>query len=144
MRFIELAGEVNAAMPYHVVNTVATALNDRGKPVKGSSVLVLGVSYKKDVDDLRESPALTILDLLQSQGAKVAYHDPFFPVLERGRKYDLRLRCTPLERIHTYDCVLVVTDHSSFDYEEVVRHAQLVVDTRNATRGINSANVVRC
>lgn len=144
MRFIELAGEVNAAMPYHVVNTVATALNDRGKPVKGSSVLVLGVSYKKDVDDLRESPALTILDLLQSQGANVAYHDPFFPVLERGRKYDLRLRCTPLERIDTYDCVLIVTDHSNFDFAEIVRHAQLVIDTRNATRGINSANVVRC
>lgn len=144
MRFIELAGEVNAAMPYHVVSTVANALNDKSKPVKGSSVLVLGVSYKKNVDDIRESPALTIIDLLRTEGARVAYHDPFFPTLEKGRKYDLRLQCAPLENLGAYDCVLIVTDHSHYDYPEIVRHSQLVVDTRNATRGIHAPNVVRC
>lgn len=144
MRFIELAGEINTAMPYHVVSTVTTALNNRSKPVNGSSVLVLGVSYKKDIDDLRESPALTIIDLLRAQGATVAYNDPFFPLLEKSRKYDLRLRCVPLENLGAYDCVLIVTDHSNYDYEKIVRQSQLVVDTRNATRGINSPKVVRC
>lgn len=144
MRFIELAGEINTAMPYHVVSTVASALNGRRKPVNGSSVLVLGVSYKKDIDDLRESPALTIIELLRAQGATVSYHDPFFPVLEKGRKYDLQLRCVPLETLSSYDCVLIVTDHSSYDYADIVRQAQLVVDTRNATRGINAPNVIRC
>lgn len=144
MRFIELAGEINTAMPYHVVSTVASALNSRSKPVNGSSVLVLGVSYKKDVDDLRESPALTIIELLRAQGAVVSYHDPFFPVLDKGRKYDLQLRCAPLEQLDSYDCVLIVTDHSHYDYREIVRRSQLVIDTRNATRGINASNVVRC
>lgn len=144
IRFIELAGEINTAMPYHVVSTVASALNRRNKPVNGSSVLVLGISYKKDIDDLRESPALTIIELLRAQGAKVGYHDPFFPVLDKGRKYNLQLRCVSLERLDSYDCVLIVTDHSSYDYADIVQKAQLVVDTRNATRGIDAANVVRC
>jgi UDP-N-acetyl-D-glucosamine dehydrogenase len=144
MRFIALAGEINAAMPYHVVNAVAAALNSRSKAVNGSSVLVLGVSYKKDIDDLRESPALTIIELLQAQGAAVSYHDPFFPVLEKSRKYDLQLRCVPLHKLDVYDCVLIVTDHSSYDYTGIVREAQLVIDTRNATRGIHSTNVIRC
>jgi UDP-N-acetyl-D-glucosamine dehydrogenase len=144
MRFIELAGEINTGMPYHVVREVAKALNDRSKPVNGSSVLVLGVSYKKDIDDLRESPALTILELLRAQGAAVSYHDPFFPVLDKGRKYDLQLRCVPLENLASYDCVLIVTDHSYYDYPEIARQSQLVIDTRNATRGLNAANIVRC
>jgi UDP-N-acetyl-D-glucosamine dehydrogenase len=144
MRFIALAGEINAAMPYHVVNAVAAALNSRSKAVNGSSVLVLGISYKKDIDDLRESPALTIIELLQAQGAAVSYHDPFFPVLEKSRKYDLQLRCVPLHKLDVYDCVLIVTDHSSYDYTGIVREAQLVIDTRNATRGIHSTNVIRC
>lgn len=144
MRFIELAGEINTAMPYHVVSAVATALNTRSKPVNGSSVLVLGVSYKKDIDDLRESPALTIIELLRAQGATVSYHDPFFPVLDKGRKYNLQLRRAPLESLDSYDCVLIITDHSHYDYPEIVRQSQLVVDTRNATRGINAANIVRC
>jgi UDP-N-acetyl-D-glucosamine dehydrogenase len=144
MRFIELAGEINTAMPQHVVGAVAAALNSRSKPVNGSRVLVLGVSYKKDIDDLRESPALTIIELLQAQGAAVSYHDPFFPILDKGRKYNLQLRCASLENLGDYDCVLIVTDHSSYDYQEIVRQAQLVVDTRNATRGIHSSSVVRC
>src|SRR6266481_2668790 len=142
--FIELAGEINTAMPQHVVGAVAAALNNRSKPVNGSRVLVLGVSYKKDIDDLRESPALTIIELLQAQGAAVSYHDPFFPILDKGRKYNLQLRCASLENLGDYDCVLIVTDHSSYDYQEIVRQAQLVVDTRNATRGIHSSSVVRC
>jgi UDP-N-acetyl-D-glucosamine dehydrogenase len=144
MRFIELAGEINTAMPHHVVEAVGAALNSRNKPVNGSRVLVLGVSYKKDIDDLRESPALTIIELLRAQGAAVSYHDPFFPVLDKGRKYNLQLQCVPLETLAAYECVLIVTDHSSYDYGDIVRQAQLVVDTRNATRGINSSKVVRC
>ena len=144
MRFIELAGEINSAMPRHVLEAVASALNSRNKPVNGSRVLVLGVSYKKDIDDLRESPALTIIELLRSQGAVVSYHDPFFPYLDKGRKYNLQLRCSSLEKLENYDCVLIVTDHSSYDYQEIVREAQLVIDTRNATRGITSPKIVRC
>jgi UDP-N-acetyl-D-glucosamine dehydrogenase len=144
MRFIELAGEINTSMPHHVMEAVSSALNKRGKPVNGSRVLVLGVSYKKDIDDLRESPALTIIELLRAQGAAVSYHDPFFPVLGKGRKYDLQLRCVPLENLGSYDCIVIVTDHSSYDYGQIVRQARLVVDTRNATRGIRSDNVVRC
>lgn len=144
MRFIELAGEINTAMPHHVVEAVGDALNRRSKPINGSRVLVLGVSYKKDIDDLRESPALTIIELLRAQGAAVSYHDPFFPVLDKGRRYNLQLRSVPLKDLGVYDCVLIVTDHSSYDYEEIVRQAQLVVDTRNATRGINSSKLVRC
>jgi len=144
MRFIELAGEINTAMPHHVVETVAAALNSRSKPVNGSRVLVLGVSYKKDIDDLRESPALTIIELLQARGAAVSYHDPFFPILDKGRKYNLQMRSASLETVGDYDCVLIVTDHSSYDYQEIVRQAQLVVDTRNATRGIQASTIVRC
>jgi len=144
LRFIELAGEVNMAMPFHVVSSVSAALNSKGKPVNGSSVLVLGVSYKKDIDDLRESPALTIIDLLQAQGATVSYHDPYFPVLEKSRKYDFQLRCASLDNLGAYDCVLIVTDHSNYDYNQIVQQSQLVVDSRNATRGIHSPNVVRC
>jgi UDP-N-acetyl-D-glucosamine dehydrogenase len=123
---------------------VGSALNRRNKPVNGSRVLVLGVSYKKDIDDLRESPALTIIELLRAQGAVVSYHDPFFPVLDKGRKYNLQLRCSSLDNLGDYDCVLIVTDHSSYDFGEIVRQARLVLDTRNATRGINSPKVVRC
>lgn len=144
MRFIELAGEINTAMPHYVLTAVGAALNRGSKPINGSRVLILGVSYKKDIDDLRESPALTIIELLRAQGAAVSYHDPFFPVLGKVRKYNLQLRCAPLDNLGDYDCVLIVTDHSSYDYREIVRQAQLVVDTRNATRGINSPKIVRC
>jgi UDP-N-acetyl-D-glucosamine dehydrogenase len=143
-RFIELAGEINASMPYHVVSTISTALNSACKPLKGSRVLILGVSYKKDVDDLRESPALTIIELLKQQGAIVSYNDPYFPVLLKGRHYDLQMERVPLCEIGNYDCVVIVTDHSDYDYADIVRQAQLVVDTRNATRGIHSPKVIRC
>ncbi len=143
-RFIELAGEVNASMPYHVVNAISAALNQCHKPLNGSRVLILGVSYKKDVDDLRESPALTIIELLKQQGAQLSYNDPYFPKLLKGRHYDLQMECVPLDKIGEYDCVAIITDHSDYDYPSIVREAQLVVDTRNATRGIDSPKIVRC
>ena len=143
-RFIELAGEINSSMPYHVVSSVSKALNQRGKPVNGSKVLVLGVAYKKDIDDLRESPALTIIELLQKDGAQVSYNDPYFPFIGKGRKYELQMKCTPVDKVGEYDCVLIVTDHSDYDYQWIVQHASLIVDTRNATNGIHSHNIVRC
>jgi len=143
-RFIELAGEINSSMPYHVVESVASALNREKKTLNGANVLVLGVAYKKDIDDLRESPALTIIELLQTQGATVSYNDPYIPFIGKGRKYDLQMNSTPLENLQQYDCVLVVTDHSNYDYQQIANTARLVVDTRNATKGISSASVVRC
>ena len=143
-RFIELAGEINTRMPYHVLEFVAKALNQQRKALNGAKVLVLGVAYKKDIDDLRESPSLTIIELLQNEGAQVSYNDPYFPTVGKGRKYDLQMKCTPLENLDQYDCVLIVTDHSDYDYERIVRESQLVVDTRNATRGISSPKIVRC
>jgi len=143
-RFIELAGEINMSMPYHVVDSVDSALGLHKKALNGARVLVLGVAYKKDIDDLRESPSLTILELLRDAGAEVSYHDPYFPFVGRGRKYDLQMTCASLDSLGTYDCVLIVTDHSDYDYSQIVRDAQLVVDTRNATRGISADNVVRC
>jgi UDP-N-acetyl-D-glucosamine dehydrogenase len=143
-RFIELAGEVNLRMPYHVVSSVASALNSRKQALNGSKVLVLGLAYKKDIDDLRESPSLTIIELLQQEGAIVSYNDPFFPTVGRGRKYDLQMTSTPMNKLEEFDCVLIVTDHSSYDYQDIVRRSQLVVDTRNATHGIKAENVVRC
>ena len=143
-RFIELAGEINTHMPYHSVEAVASALNQRKKALNGAKVLVLGLSYKKDIDDLRESPALTIIELLQHRGAIVRYNDPYFPTVGHGRKYALNMTCTPLDKLDEYDCVMIVTDHSDYDYARIVREAKLVVDTRNATKGIDSPNVVRC
>jgi len=143
-RFIELAGDINSGMPYHVVSSVSRALSQQGKAMKGAKVLVLGVAYKKDIDDLRESPALTIIELLQKDGAQVSYNDPYFPFIGKGRHYDLQMKCTPVDDVHKYDCVLIVTDHSDYDYEWIAQHASLVVDTRNAMRGIHSDNIVRC
>lgn len=143
-RFIELAGEINTAMPYHVIASVVGALNQRRKALNGSRVLVLGVAYKRDIDDLRESPSLTIIELLQKEGAEVSYHDPYFATIGKGRKYDLQMKRAPLDNLAQYDCVLIVTDHSDYDYRKIVQEAQLVVDTRNATKGIGSEKVVRC
>ncbi len=143
-RFIELAGEINIGMPYHVIASVVGALNRQKKSLNGSRVLVLGVAYKRDIDDLRESPSLTIIELLQKEGAQVSYHDPYFPTIGKGRKYDLQMKRASLENLGEYDCVLIVTDHSDYDYKRIVREAQLVVDTRNATKGIQSEKIVRC
>ena len=143
-RFIELAGEVNIKMPYFVIEQTADALNDRCKSIRGSRILVLGLAYKRDIDDLRESPSLTIIELLREKGAVVAYNDPYFPRVGRGRHYDLDMTNTPLENLGQYDAVLIVTDHTSYDYAAIVEQAQLVVDTRNATKGIRSPKIVRC
>lgn len=143
-RFIELAGEINVAMPYHVIASTISALNQQKKAINGSKVLVLGVAYKKDIDDLRESPALTIIELLQKEGAVVSYNDPYFPFVGRGRKYDLQMKCAPLDKLGQYDCVLIVTDHTDYDYKKIVSEAKLVVDSRNATRGIQSDKIVHC
>jgi UDP-N-acetyl-D-glucosamine dehydrogenase len=143
-KFIELAGEVNAAMPLYVVDGTAAALNTVRKPLNGSKILVLGLAYKRDIDDLRESPSLTIIELLQKRGASVCYNDPFFPSVGHGRHYDLHMQNTPLDDLGRFDCVIIVTDHSDYDYEAIVRESQLVVDTRNATKGIHSSKIVRC
>jgi UDP-N-acetyl-D-glucosamine dehydrogenase len=143
-RFIELAGDINSAMPYHVVSSVSRALSQQRKALNGAKVLVLGVAYKRDIDDLRESPALTIIELLQKDGAEVSYNDPYFPFIDKGRHYDLQMRCTPLEDVGKYDCVLIVTDHSDYDYASIAAQASLVVDTRNAMKGIQGDHIVRC
>ncbi len=143
-RFIELAGEINTNMPYFVLESLAKALNQHKKALNGSRVLVLGVAYKRDIDDLRESPALTIIELLQKEGVQVSYHDPFFPMIGKGRKYDLQMKCAPLDNLGQYDCILIVTDHSDYDYKKIVKEAKLVVDTRNATKGIVDSKIVHC
>jgi len=138
-RFIELAGEINTRMPEHVVRRVAEALNARGKPVSGSRIGLLGVAYKRDVDDPRESPSFVLIESLQALGALVSYNDPFVPKLPRMRRHAaLEMESQPLtaEWLAAQDCVLIATDHSQYDYELVVRHAPLVVDTRNATRHV--------
>ena len=143
-RFIELAGEVNNNMPYFSVEAVAEALNRHKKAINGAKILVLGLAYKKDIDDLRESPSLTIIELLQKRGAIVSYNDPYFPTVGQGRRYALNMTCATLDDFDQYDCVMIVTDHSDYDYARIVRESQLVVDTRNATQGIDSPKIVRC
>ncbi|HUX45834.1 MAG TPA: nucleotide sugar dehydrogenase [Terracidiphilus sp.] len=143
-RFIELAGEVNIQMPYFVIDQLADGLNQHQKSINGSKILVLGLAYKRDIDDLRESPSLTILELLRAKGASVSYNDPYFPSVGQGRHYALNMTNTPLENLAQYDAVMIVTDHSTYDYASIVEHAQLVVDTRNATKGISSPKIVRC
>ena len=143
-RFIELAGEINVNMPYHVVASVASALNQRKKSLNGAQVLILGMAYKKDIDDVRESPALTIFELLQKDGAQVSFNDPYIPFIGKGRKYDLQMTSVSLDNLPKYDCVLIVTDHSCYDYEKIVSESQLIVDTRKATRGIKNSKIVHC
>jgi UDP-N-acetyl-D-glucosamine dehydrogenase len=132
-QFIALADQINRAMPEHVVHLVAGALNDRGRAVRGSSILVLGVTYKADVNDIRESPALEIIEHLMKQGAQVSYADPFTPQIAlEGHKLSA-VEPTP-EALAAADCVLILTSHSSFDYAAIAERAPLVVDTRNAMR----------
>jgi UDP-N-acetyl-D-glucosamine dehydrogenase len=143
-RFIELAGEVNASMPQYVVNRVTEALNDHAKPLQSSRVCILGVAYKKNVDDPRESPAFTIMELLQKRGAIVSYNDPHVPALPAMRHHTIRLESEPLtaEFLARQDAVVIVTDHSGFDFEWIVQHSQLVIDTRNATARVAAAGHV--
>jgi len=143
-RFIDVAGEINTNMPYFVIEQIAAALNEQRKSIKGSKILVLGVAYKRDIDDLRESPSLTIIELLREKGAAVAYNDPFFATVGHGRHYALNMTNTQLDNLGQYDAVVIVTDHSAYDYRAIVEQSQLVVDTRNATKGIDSPKIVRC
>jgi UDP-N-acetyl-D-glucosamine dehydrogenase len=139
-RFIELAGEINTSMPAYVVGKIADALNDRGKPVKGSKIVLLGMAYKKDVDDPRESPGFELMELLLQKGAEVEYNDPHIPTLPVMRRHpNLRMSSRELteDYLSTRDCVLIVTDHSAYDWDWIARHAPLIVDTRNATRDVN-------
>ncbi len=140
-RFIELAGEINSEMPEHVCERVAWALNERERSVKGSRILILGVAYKRDIDDVRESPALDILRILESRGSQVSYNDPHVPEL-RWNETSLRSQDL-LPAVAAADLVVIVTNHSSYPYEEIVRQAKVVVDTRNATKGIVSAKILK-
>jgi len=141
-RFIELAGEINTSMPRYVIERLTEALNDRGKPVKGSKIAVLGVAYKRDVDDPRESPSFELMELLIERGAVVSYSDPHIPRLPSMRSFDvppMTSRSLTPEYLADQDCVLIATDHSAYDYKFVVENAPLVVDTRNATRDVTGA-----
>lgn len=137
-RFIELAGQINTAMPEHVVNRVALTLSEHGKALRGAHVLLVGMAYKKDVDDMRESPGIRLADILIKRGALVSYHDPHIPVLPKMRDYDLRLESVPLAEdvLSRQDCVIIVTDHSNIDYTQLVRRSRVVIDTRNATKAV--------
>ncbi len=143
-RFIELAGEVNINMPYFVIEQTTAGLNEQCKSLKGSKIMVLGLAYKRDIDDLRESPSLTIIELLRDKGALVSYNDPFFPKVGHGRHYDLNMTNTPLDNLGDFDAAIIVTDHTSYDYKAIVEQSKLVIDTRNATKGIRSPKIVRC
>jgi len=139
-RFIELAGYINGQMPHFVADKVQNALNDAGKPVKGSRIHVMGVAYKRDIDDMRESPALDVILLLQRRGGIISYSDPYVPHL----KFDgLMFDSVPEEHAAQADCVVIVTDHARFDYPALVERAGLIVDTRNALKGFRSPKIVR-
>lgn len=145
-RFIELAGEINTSMPMHVVGKLMDALNEGGKSLKGSKILVLGLAYKKDIDDVRESPSLELIEILREKGAKVDYNDPNVPQTHKMRRYDLKMTSVPLTEtnLKKYDCVLVATNHSDYDPDFIQRHARLVVDTRNLMGSCkNARNVVK-
>ncbi|MDP6720936.1 MAG: nucleotide sugar dehydrogenase [Pirellulaceae bacterium] len=139
-RFIELAGEINHRMPQHVVDRLAEALNDDGKPLRGSQILLLGIAYKPDVDDTREAPAAKIIEILRNQGAEISYHDPHCPTFPEMREYDIDLSSTPLDAstLSSTDAVLIITDHKAIDWTLVGQKASLVVDTRNAMAGVEN------
>lgn len=144
-RFIELAGEVNTSMPYYVVEKTIKALNAQGISIKGAKILMVGVAYKPDVDDTRESPGLKIMALLEKEGARVDYHDPYVPILPKTRKYKFDKISVPLtaEKIIQYDAIIIVTNHSNIDYGFIAEKAKLIIDTRNAlkVKGLRSGKV---
>ncbi|MDH7513984.1 MAG: UDP binding domain-containing protein, partial [Clostridiales bacterium] len=146
-RFIELAGEINVSMPYYVVSRTMEALNRQGKSLKGSKILVLGLAYKKDVDDPRESPSFKLIELLKERGAEVDYNDPYIPKPPKTRKWKLEKDSVSLtaENLAAYDCVIIATDHSTYEAKFIHEHARLIVDTRNlmAKAGIRSEKIVK-
>lgn len=140
-RFIELAGEINASMPHYVISRLSEALNNQGKPIRGSKIGVLGMAYKKDVDDPRESPSFKLMELLLERGADISYNDPHIPSLPEMRHFDLpEMESQDLTEayLQSLDCALIATDHSAYDYDMIVKHAPLVIDTRNATVHVKS------
>jgi UDP-N-acetyl-D-glucosamine dehydrogenase len=141
-RFIQLAGEVNISMPYYVIEKTIDALNQKEKSLKGSRILVLGVAYKKDIDDDRESPGYTIMKMLLEKGALVSYNDPWVPMLKKSRKYNFQMKSTPItpEVLREMDAALILADHSAYDFAEIVKDSNLIIDTRNATNGIEGAS----
>ncbi|HTW95868.1 MAG TPA: nucleotide sugar dehydrogenase [Tepidisphaeraceae bacterium] len=138
-RFIELAGEVNRAMPDYVIRRLGLALNQRGQAINGAKILVLGLAYKPDVDDVRESPSIELIEKLKSLGAAVDFNDPHVPATHKMRRHDLRMKSVPLtpEALGAYDCVLIATNHSAYDWQMIADHAKLIVDTRNALRNVS-------
>jgi len=143
-RFIELASEINSNMPRYVVAKIQDALNNHAKPVKGSRILVLGAAYKPDIDDIRESPALDVIGLLQQKGALVSYHDPYIPNIKHD-EFDLQSVPDMLAAVRDADCVVIITNHSAYDYAAILNSAKLIVDTRNALgkSGKDNPRVVR-
>lgn len=137
-RFIQLAGEINVSMPYYVIEKTVEALNNQKKSLNGSRIMVLGIAYKKDIDDDRESPGYAIMKMLLEKGAVVTYNDPWIPKLHATRKYDFQMSSTPItpEVLAEMDAVIIVTDHSDYDFAEIAKHSNLIIDTRNATKGI--------
>jgi UDP-N-acetyl-D-glucosamine dehydrogenase len=143
-RFIELAGEINNSMPSYVMKKIAVALNEREKSVKGSKVLILGISYKKNIDDMRESPSVFLMEKLRADGAVIHYTDPHVPIFPKMREHSFELKSVAItpEMIRSYDCVVVATDHDKFEYDMILENAQLIVDTRGKYR-MSSAKVVK-
>ncbi len=144
-RFIELAGEVNTAMPNWVVSKIASALNDQNKPVRNSKILILGLAYKKNIDDIRESPSIEMMELLRAQGAKLSYSDPYVPHFPRLKEHSFELSSMSFssDNLKEFDCVVIATDHDDFDYESIQKHSALVIDTRGRYRNAHQ-NVVHC
>jgi UDP-N-acetyl-D-glucosamine dehydrogenase len=140
-RFIELAGQINHQMPDYVVQRTVLALNDAGKSVKGSKILVLGLAYKPDVDDVRESPSFELIEKLEALGAAVDYNDPHVPATHKMRRHDLQMQSVPLTpaSLSSYDCVLIATHHAAYDWAMIAQHARLIVDTRGVMRGVATA-----
>jgi len=141
-RFIELASEINTGMPNMVVEKITDGLNERGKSVKGTKILILGVAYKKDIDDVRESPALDVIKLLQEMGGKVSFHDPYVSEVKTDKLKIKSLKLTQ-KVLTSVDCTVIITDHSSFDPQFIVKHSKLVVDFRNITKGMKSKKLLR-
>ena len=141
-RFIELAGVINGSMPYHVVSKVVDSLNENGKPARGSKILILGVAYKEDINDVREAPALDVMKLLQDKGAVVLYSDPFVPTLQQGGLSSSSEELTPA-LLSDVDCIVITTAHSSVDYQAVVDAGTPIVDTRNALKGFTGDHILK-
>jgi len=144
-RFIELASEITTNMPRYVVSRILDAMNERGKALKGAQCLILGAAYKPDIDDIRESPALEVINLLQRKGARVAYHDPYIPVLKTHEGVEMRSVPDLMAAVREADCVVVVTNHKTYDYPAILEAAQFIFDSRNALgkMGKDSPKVVR-